>query len=301
MAATAAQMDKLKGSMVALITPMKPDGAVDEKRFQDFVDWQIKEGTHGLIPVGTTGESPTLSHEEHMRVVELCVEAAAGRVPVIAGTGSNSTQEAIDLTAHARKAGADAALIVCPYYNRPTQEGLFQHFKAIVDAVDLPVVIYNIPGRSAVDMSPETMGRLAKLRNIVGVKDATANLARPLQQKATCGADFIQLSGEDHTAVAFLASGGVGCISVTANIAPRLCSEMHTAWMAGDARKAMAIQDRLLPLHDALFCETSPGPVKYAASLLGKADATARLPLAPIAEGSRARVKAAMTAVGLIN
>jgi len=301
MAATAAQMEKLKGSMVALITPMQPDGAVDAKRFQDFVEWQISEGTQGLIPVGTTGESPTLDHDEHKRVVELCIEAARGRVPVIAGTGSNSTHEAIDLTAHARKAGADAALIVCPYYNRPTQEGLYQHFKAIVDAVDLPVIIYNIPGRSAVDMSAETMGRLARLPNIVGVKDATANLARPLHTTRACGSDFIQLSGEDHTAVAFLAAGGVGCISVTANVAPRLCAEMHGAWMAGDTRKAMAIQERLLPLHDAMFCETSPGPVKYAASLLGKCDATARLPLAPIAESSRARVKAAMTEVGLIN
>jgi 4-hydroxy-tetrahydrodipicolinate synthase len=291
----------LKGSLVALITPMRRDGAIDEKGFQDFVDWQVRQGTHGLVPVGTTGESPTLSHAEHKRVVELCIEAAAGRVPVVAGTGSNSTEEAIDLTRHAKKAGADAALVVTPYYNRPTQEGLYLHFKAIAEATDLPIIIYNIPGRSAVDMSVETMARLARLPTIVGVKDATANLARPLQQKRACGADFIQLSGEDHTAVAFLASGGVGCISVTANVAPRLCAEMHEAWQRGETRAAMAIQDRLLPLHDAMFCETSPGPVKYAAHLLGHCEETCRLPLAPVAEGNRARVRAALVEAGLLN
>ncbi len=289
------------GNFVALITPMQDNGALDEAAFQAFCEWQIAEGTHGLVPVGTTGESPTLSHAEHKRVVELCVGVAKGRVPVVAGTGSNSTAEAIDLTRHAKQAGADAALVVTPYYNRPTQEGLFQHFKAIAEQGGLPVIIYNIPGRSAVDMSVETMARLSKLPGIVGVKDATANLARPLQQKAACGENFCQLSGEDHTALAFLASGGHGCISVSGNIAPRLCSDMHNAWQKGDVKSAMAIQDRLLALHDAMFCETSPGPVKYAASLLGKSSAFCRLPLAPIAEASKAKVKAAMVGVGLLN
>lgn len=290
-----------KGSLVALITPMRRDGAIDEKAYQDFVAWQIAEGTNGLVPVGTTGESPTLSHDEHKRVVELCLEVAKGRVPVMAGTGSNSTEEAIDLTRHAKKAGADGALVVTPYYNRPTQEGLYLHFKAIAEAVDLPIVIYNIPGRSAVDMTPETMGRLAKLQNIVGVKDATANLTRPLHQKRTCGAEFIQLSGEDHTAIAFNAAGGVGCISVTANVAPRLCAEMQGAWAKGDVKTATAIQDRLTPVHDAMFCETSPGPVKYAAHLLGKCEETCRLPLAPLAPASREKVRAALVEAGLMN
>src|SRR5689334_16629949 len=262
-------MTMFQGSITALITPFR-NGEVDEKAFQTFVDWQIKNGTKALVPCGTTGESPTLSHEEHMRVVELCIEAAARRVPVIAGTGSNSTAEAIDFTRHAKRAGADAALVVTPYYNKPTQEGMFLHFTAIADAVDLPLFIYNIPPRSVVDMSVETMARLAKHRNIVGVKDATANLTRPLHTKRACGEDFIQLSGEDHTALAFNAAGGVGCISVTANVAPRLCAEMHKAWREGRIVEAQAIQDRLVPLHDALFSETSPGPVKYAASLLGK-------------------------------
>ncbi|MBO1080278.1 4-hydroxy-tetrahydrodipicolinate synthase [Roseomonas haemaphysalidis] len=290
-----------KGSLVALITPMAEDGSLDPKAFQDFCAWQIAEGTQGLIPVGTTGESPTLSHAEHHRVVAMCVEAAGGRVPVIAGTGSNSTEEAIELTRHAKQAGADAALIVTPYYNKPTQEGMFLHFKAIADAVDLPVIIYNIPGRSVVDMSVETMARLAKHPNIVGVKDATANLTRPLHTRAAIGPDFCQLSGEDHTALAFLAAGGHGCISVTANIAPRLCAEMHAAWDKGDLAEAMAIQDRLVPVHDAMFCETSPGPVKYAASLLAKSTAFCRLPMAPVSESTRARVKAAMVSAGLLN
>jgi len=290
-----------KGSLVALITPMAEDGSLDPKAFQDFCAWQIAEGTQGLIPVGTTGESPTLSHAEHHRVVAMCVEAAAGRVPVIAGTGSNSTDEAIELTRHAKEAGADAALVVTPYYNKPTQEGMFLHFKAIADAVDLPVIIYNIPGRSVVDMSVETMARLAKHPNIVGVKDATANLTRPLHTRAAIGPDFCQLSGEDHTALSFLAAGGHGCISVTANIAPRLCAEMHAAWDKGDVAEAMAIQDRLVPVHDAMFCETSPGPVKYAASLLAKSTAFCWLPMAPVAETTRARVKAAMVSAGLLN
>jgi 4-hydroxy-tetrahydrodipicolinate synthase len=290
-----------KGSLVALITPMREDGSVDEKAYADFVDWQIKEGTHGIVPVGTTGESPTLSHGEHRRIVEIAIEVANGRVPVIAGAGSNSTEEAIALTRHAKEAGADAALIVTPYYNKPTQEGMFLHYTAIADAVDLPIIIYNIPPRSVVDMSVETMARLAKHRNIIGVKDATANLVRPLHTRRACGDDFCQLSGEDHTALAFNAAGGVGCISVTANVAPRLCSEMQTAWAEGRLTDAMAIQNRLVPLHDALFSETSPGPVKYAASLLGKTSERCRLPLAPIMEPTRARVKAAMTEVGLLN
>lgn len=291
----------LKGSMVALITPMRADGSVDEKAFQDLVEWQIAEGTEGLIPVGTTGESPTLSHDEHKRVVELCIDAAKKRVPVIAGTGSNSTAEAIELTEHAKKAGADACLVVTPYYNKPTQEGMYLHFTAIADAVDLPIVIYNIPPRSVIDMSPETMGRLAKHRNIVGVKDATANLTRPLHTTRACGKDFAQLSGEDHTALAFMAAGGHGCISVTANVAPRLCAQMHKAWRDGQVTKAMEIQERLTPLHDALFSETSPGPVKYAASLLGKSTDKCRLPLAPTMAATKEKVRAAMVSAGLLN
>lgn len=289
-----------RGSFTALITPFR-NGGIDEKAFQDFVEWQIAEGTHGLVPVGTTGESPTLSHDEHKRVVELCVEAAARRVPVIAGTGSNSTAEAIDFTRHAKKVGADAALIVLPYYNKPTPEGQYRHFKAIHDAVDIPIIVYNVPSRSAVDMSVETLARLAELPNIVGVKDATADLTRPLSVKQAIKKPFCQLSGEDGTALAFLASGGVGCISVTANVAPRLCAEMQDAWHAGDFRKASEIHDRLYPLHRALFCETSPGPVKYAVSLLGRASPETRLPLCEIAEVSKERVRGAMQFAGLLN
>jgi 4-hydroxy-tetrahydrodipicolinate synthase len=289
-----------RGSFTALVTPFK-NGSLDEKAFRDIVDWQIAEGTNGLVPVGTTGESPTLSHDEHRRVVEIAIEVAKGRVPVIAGAGSNSTEEAIALARHAKEAGADAALIVTPYYNKPTQEGMFLHFSAIADAVDLPIIIYNIPPRSVVDMSVETMARLAKHPNIIGVKDATANLTRPLHTTRACGADFCQLSGEDHTALSYNAAGGHGCISVTANVAPRLCSEMQTAWAEGRLADAMAIQNRLVPLHDALFSETSPGPVKYAASLLGRTADRCRLPLAPLMEPTRARVKAAMTEVGLLN
>jgi 4-hydroxy-tetrahydrodipicolinate synthase len=291
----------LKGSLVALITPMRADGSVDEKQLAAFVDWQIREGTKGIVPTGTTGESPTLNHEEHKRVVEIAVEVAKGRIPVIAGTGSNSTEEALDLTRHAKAAGADMAMLVTPYYNKPTQEGLYLHFSTIADAVDIPIIIYNIPPRSVVDMSVETMARLAKHKNIVGVKDATANLARPLHTRRACGADFMQFSGEDHTALAFLAAGGHGCISVTGNVAPRLCSDMHTAWQEGRIGEAIALQDRLVPLHDALFSETSPGPVKYAASLLGHTHERVRLPLAPPASATRERVRAAMASVGLLN
>lgn len=287
------------GSIVALITPFK-DGKVDEKAFQSFVEWQVAQGTHALVPCGTTGESPTLSHDEHRRVVELCIEAAAGKVPVIAGAGSNSTLEAIELTRHAKEAGAAAALVVTPYYNKPTQEGLYQHYKAIHDSADLPIIIYNIPGRSVIDMSVATMARLAKLPNIVGVKDATADLTRPIRTRLAIGPDFCQLSGEDATALAFNAQGGVGCISVTANIAPALCAAMQNAWAAGDLTEAYRLRDVLQPLHDAMFVETSPGPVKYAASLLGKASADTRLPLVAVADSTREAVKAAMTGAGLL-
>ncbi len=288
------------GSITALITPFR-DGKVDEKAFQEFVDWQIHEGSDGVVPVGTTGESPTLSHDEHKRVVALCLDVAKDKVPVIAGAGSNSTAEAIDLTRHAREAGADAALIVTPYYNKPTQEGLYRHYEAIATAVDIPIIIYNIPGRSVVDMSVDTMARLARLPNIVGVKDATADLARPLATRTTIGPDFCQLSGEDATIAAFLGQGGHGCISVTSNVAPRLCSDLHKAWQARDFDRFGEIRDRLMPLHAALFCESSPGPVKYAASLLGKCTDETRLPIAPIAEASRSRVEETMRSVGLLN
>jgi 4-hydroxy-tetrahydrodipicolinate synthase len=288
------------GSLVALVTPMRADGSIDEDAYARLIEWQIAEGTDGLIPVGTTGESPTLTHAEHKRVVELAIEVAGGRVPVMAGAGSNSTAEAIQLAQHAKHSGADAVLVVTPYYNKPTQEGLFRHFTAIADAVEIPLFIYNIPGRSVIDMSVETMARLAAHRNIVGVKDATANLTRPLHTTRACGPDFIQLSGEDHTVIAYLASGGHGCISVTANIAPGLCARMHAAWQAGDVQKAMEIQASLVPLHDAMFAESNPGPVKYAASLLGFGTATCRLPLAPIADANAARMRAAMLELGLI-
>lgn len=289
-----------RGSIVALITPFR-DGKVDERAFMDFVDWQIREGTHGLVPVGTTGESPTLSHDEHRRVIGMTVEVAKGRVPVIAGTGSNSTEEAIGLTRFAKQAGADAALVVTPYYNKPTQEGLYQHYKAIHDAAELPIIIYNIPGRSVVDMSVATMARLAKLPNIVGVKDATADLVRPLRTRVEIGLDFCQLSGEDATATAFLAQGGVGCISVTANVAPRLCAAMQDAWTRGDIAEMARIRDLLMPLHHVLFLETSPTPVKYAASLLGKCLPDVRLPLVPLGEATRDAVREAMGKVGLLS
>ncbi|MBI1180757.1 MAG: 4-hydroxy-tetrahydrodipicolinate synthase [Alphaproteobacteria bacterium] len=288
-----------RGSITALITPFK-DGEVDQEAFQAFVEWQIDEGSHGLVPTGTTGESPTLSHAEHRRVVELCIEAAAGRVPVIAGTGSNSTAEAISLTRHAREAGADAALVVTPYYNKPTQEGLYQHFKAIAEAVDIPILIYNIPGRSVINMSVETMARLALFPNIVGVKDATGDLTRPSLQRWKCGKDFCQLSGEDGIALGFNAHGGQGCISVAANVAPRLCAEFQEATLSGDFAKALAIQDRLMPLHQALFVETNPGPAKHAASLLGRCRDEVRLPLVPVGEATRELLRAAMDHAGLL-
>ncbi|MGH7061592.1 MAG: 4-hydroxy-tetrahydrodipicolinate synthase [Stellaceae bacterium] len=289
-----------KGSFVALITPFR-NGGLDETAFQDFVAWQVEQGTHGFVPIGTTGEAPTLSHKEQERVITLCAEAAHGKVPVIAGTGTNSTAHTIELTRMAKAAGATAALVVCPYYNKPTQEGLYQHFKAVHDAVDLPIVIYNIPGRSAVDMTNATMARLAKLPNIVGVKDATNDLARPLRLRVEIGADFAMMSGEDATAVAYLAQGGDGCISVTANVAPALLAEMHEAWQKGEVETVRRINERLIPLHDALFAETSPAPVKYAASLLGKCENKVRLPLCAITPETEQQVAKAMRGAGLLN
>ena len=288
-----------KGSITALVTPFR-DGRLDEKAFKALVEWQIQQGTDGLVPCGTTGESPTLSHDEHDRVVELCVEVANGRVPVIAGTGSNSTQEAIRLTQHAKDAGASAALLVSPYYNKPTQEGLFRHFEAVAKAVDIPIILYNIPGRSIVDISVDTMARLAKIPNIVGVKDATADLARPLVTRTVIGADFIQLSGEDATATAHLAQGGVGCISVTSNVAPALCAQMQAAWAKGDLATCFALRDKLAPLHDVMFCETNPVPAKYALSLLGMCTPDVRLPLVELSDPSKRKIETAMKAIGLI-
>jgi 4-hydroxy-tetrahydrodipicolinate synthase len=289
-----------RGSFTALLTPFK-NGSLDEKAFRALVEWQIAEGTNGLVPVGTTGESPTLSHDEHKQVVEWCVEVVNGRVPVIAGAGSNSTKEAIELSRHAEKAGADAVLVVTPYYNKPTQEGLFQHYKAINDAIGIPIIIYNIPGRSVVDMSVETMKRLYELRNIAGVKDATANVIRVSQQRQAMGPDLNQLSGEDASALGFMAHGGHGCISVTSNVAPRLCAEFQSACLKGDYAGALTLQDKLMPLHTALFIETSPAPTKYALSILGKCDQTVRLPMVPVAETTRSAVRAAMVHAGLIN
>jgi len=288
-----------KGSIPALITPFK-DGTLDETTYGRFVEWQIAQGSHGLVPVGTTGESPTVSLEEHKRAVEICVETAKKRVPVIAGAGSNSTAEAIELAQHAKDIGADAALVVMPYYNKPTQEGLYQHFKAINDSVDLPIVLYNVPGRTVSDMQVDTMARCAKLKNIIGVKDATADMSRVSLQRAACGTDFMLVSGEDATALGFNAHGGVGCISVTANVAPALCSQFQEACLKGDYAAALGIQDRLMPLHDALFVETNPGPVKYAASRLGFGDGFARLPMVPITEATRQLVDDALAHAGLL-
>lgn len=289
-----------KGSMTALITPFR-NGKVDEAAFTRFIDWQISEGTHGLVPVGTTGESPTLDHDEHKRVIELSVEAAKKRVPVIAGTGSNSTDEAVELSQYAEEVGADGVLVVTPYYNKPSQEGLYQHFKAINDAINIPIVIYNIPSRSVVDMSVATMARCFGLKNVVGVKDATANLARPSQTRAALGTEFCQLSGEDGTALAFMAHGGHGCISVASNVAPRLCAEFQNACMAGDFKKALALQDRLMPLHEVLFIETNPAPVKYAVSRLGFGTPDMRLPMVPVSEASRRAIDAVLLRLDLLD
>ncbi len=289
-----------RGSYPALITPFD-NGQFDEAAFRRLIDFQISAGTHGLVPVGTTGESPTLSHDEHMRVVEVCIKQAAGRVPVIAGTGSNSTAEAIEFTKHAKAAGANGALIVTPYYNKPTQEGIYQHFKAISDAVDIPIIVYNIPSRSVVDISVATMKRLFALKNVVGVKDATCQISRISQQRAAMGPDFIQMSGEDVTALAVMAHGGHGCISVTANVAPALCAEFQNACLAWNFRRALEIQDILLPLHEALFLETSPAPVKYAAERLGLCRSEVRLPLVPVSEATRRAVDDALIRAGLLH
>lgn len=294
-----AVVDRLKGSITALITPFK-NGELDESAFKRLVEWQIAEGTHGLVPVGTTGESPTLSHKEHMRVVELCVQTARGRVPVIAGAGSNSTKEAVELTRHAKEVGADAALSVTPYYNKPTQEGVYRHFASVAEAVDIPIVLYNIPGRSIVEISTETMARLAAIANIVGVKDATGNVARASRDRAALPKKFVRLSGDDATALGFMAHGGVGCISVTSNVAPKLCAEFQNACLAGDYAKAVTYQDRLMALHDALFCEASPSPTKYAASLLEVCDPEVRLPIVPMSEKGKETVRAAMASAGLL-
>ena len=288
-----------RGSIVAIVTPFRA-GRVDEKAFAELIEWHIEAGTDGFVPVGTTGESPTLDHAEHERVIELCIEIVAGRRPVIAGTGSNSTAEAISLTAHAKRAGADAALIVTPYYNKPTQGGLLAHYRAIHDAVDIPILIYNIPGRSVIDMSPQTMARLATLPNIIGVKDASNDITRPLATRQYCGPDFCQLSGEDGNALAFLAHGGHGCISVTANVAPALCAAMHEAWAEGQPARALAIQEKLFPLHTALFLENSPAPAKYALHRLGRCAADLRLPLVEVGPATAAAVDAALAHAGLL-
>ncbi|CAH1673424.1 MAG: 4-hydroxy-tetrahydrodipicolinate synthase [Chelatococcus sp.] len=289
-----------KGSITALVTPFR-DGALDEAAFRAHVDWQIENGTHGLVPVGTTGESPTLSHAEHKQVVEWCIAAAGERVPVIAGAGSNNTAEAVDLARHAEKAGAQGVLVVTPYYNKPGQEGLYQHFKAINDAIGIPILIYNIPSRSVIDMSVDTMKRLFELPNIAGVKDATANVARVSLQRAAMGPHFNQLSGEDATALGFMAHGGDGCISVSANVAPKLCSEFQEACLRGDYASALAIQDRLLPLHTALFIETNPSPAKAALALLGRMSPETRLPMVPVSDATRHTLREALVHAGLIN
>jgi 4-hydroxy-tetrahydrodipicolinate synthase len=291
-----------KGSITALVTPFDKAGRFDEKAFRAFVDWQIAEGTNGLVPVGTTGESPTLSHDEHKAVVEACVAQANKRVPVIAGAGSNNTAEAIDLAQFAERAGANAVLVVTPYYNKPNQRGLYAHFAAVAKATALPVIVYNIPGRSIIDMTPETMGQLAKdFKNIAGVKDATGKVERVSEQRQTCGNGFIQLSGEDATALGFNAHGGTGCISVTSNVAPRLCAEFQAACQAGDYTKALIYQDKLMPMHKALFIEPNPAGAKYALSKLGKMENVQRSPLVPVEASTAAKIDDAMRHAGLIN
>ena len=290
----------LQGSMTALITPFR-DGALDEKAFQHLCAWQIDQGTDALVAVGSTGESATLTQDEHKRIIDLCLEVAKGRVPVIAGAYSNATSEAIELTRYAQKACADAVLQVVPYYNKPTQEGMFQHFKAIHDASDIPIVLYNVPGRVVVDMSAETVARLAKLPRVVGIKEAALDLSRPAKTRVLAGEDFVQLSGEDAMVIPFLGNGGHGAISVTANVAPRLLGELHDAWRAGDLKRARRINDDLMPLHAALFAETSPAPAKYAASLLGLCSPEVRLPLAPLMPETQVQVRAAMRHARLLN
>lgn len=292
----------LRGSIPALLTPFTPAGAFDSKTFRALVEWQIAEGSSGLVPVGTTGESPTLSHDEHREVVKTCVEVAKGRVPVIAGAGSNNTEEAVGLVQYAEKVGADAVLVVTPYYNKPTQRGLYAHFAAVAKATKLPVIIYNIPPRSVVDMTPETMGRLAHdFKNIAGVKDATGKIERVSEQRITCGKDFIQLSGEDASALGFNAHGGSGCISVTANVAPRLCAEFQEASLGGDGKKALELQDRLMPLHKAIFIEPGVSGAKYALSRLGRVENVVRSPLLTVEESTGEKIDAALKHAGLLN
>lgn len=289
-----------KGSMPALITPFNSDGELDLDTLKKLVEWHIDQGTHGLVPVGTTGESPTLTHDEHRFVVEEVVNIVAGRIPVVAGAGSNSTREGIGLLQHAADVGANAALVVTPYYNKPTQTGLIAHYTALTEAVDLPIIIYNIPGRSVIDMTPETMGELAKLPGIIGVKDATGRLERVSQQRITCGKDFVQLSGEDAISLGFNAHGGVGCISVTANVAPKLCAEFQEATLRGDYAKALEYQDKLMPLHSAIFIEPGVVGAKYAMSKLGLCSDRVRLPLTPLAETTRQKIDAALAHAGLL-
>lgn len=293
-----------KGVYTALITPFTAQGTVDEKAFQEFVEWQIEQGVHGLVPCGTTGESPTLTHEEHNRVIDLCIEVARGRVPVMAGTGSNSTDEAIMTTRHAKEAGADGVLIVAPYYNKPTQEGLYQHFKSINDAVDIPIILYNVPARSVVDIKDDTIARLAELSNIVGLKDATGDLARPYilreKLKNIQKEQFCLFSGEDMTAVAFNVSGGQGCISVASNIMPKACAEVQEACLKNDYVSALTLHDKLVSLNSILFCETSPAPVKYAASLMGKCLPNLRLPLVEVSELSQKEIKKILSNLRLL-
>jgi 4-hydroxy-tetrahydrodipicolinate synthase len=290
--------ESIKGSIPALITPMR-DGKVDERAFRNLVAWQIEQGSDGLVPCGTTGESPTLSHEEHRRVVEICVDETNGRVPVIAGAGSNSTAEAVELVQHAKKVGANAVLCATGYYNKPSQEGLYRHYAALAEAVDIPILLYNIPGRAIVDISVETMGRLAKIANIVGVKDATANLARPIRERAACGKDWRLISGEDATTLGYMVQGGHGCISVTANVAPKLCAEFQNACLKGAWARALQLQERLMPLHDAMFVEPSPAPVKFAGSLLGLCTDEVRLPLVAATDSARATIRAALASAGI--
>ena len=290
----------LKGSMPALVTPFK-DGAVDVDTLKSLVNWHIEQGSHGLVPVGTTGESPTLTHEEHEMVVGEVVKAAGGRVPIIAGAGSNNTAESLRFMGHAKEVGATAALVVTPYYNKPTQAGLIAHFKTLHDACELPIVIYNIPGRSVVDMSPQTMGELAKRPRIIGVKDATGDLARVCEQRITCGADFLQISGEDATAHGFNAQGGIGCISVTANAAPKLCAELQNACLAGDYATALDLQDKLMPLHQAIFTEPGLVGAKYAMSQLGLCSDEVRLPLTPLSDSTKSLIRDALRHAGLLN
>jgi len=292
----------LKGALTALITPFSDTGSIDEKAFRNLIEWQIKEGIHGLVPAGTTGESPALSHDEHKRLIEICVEQVNGRVPVVAGAGSNSTSEAIELARHAGQAGADAVLLVTPYYNKPDQRGLYAHFAAVAEAILLPIVIYNIPGRSVIDMLPETMGKLAgNFRNIIAVKDATGRVERVSEQRLACGEEFIQLSGEDATALGFSAHGGRGCISVTSNVAPRLCAEFQSACLKGDFSSALAIHERLMPLHKALFIEPNPAGIKYAVARLGFCNPSLRLPLVEIESATAKQIDGALINAGLLH